>query len=323
MSIALFFLVPAGLLAIAWSFCFVGCVLNTHGTAPPLTYSDVVLGEDSLLAYWPLNDAQNAGTPLTGSLLNSSSFGTAKDHSTNNHDGTYVVPPLYPDPPIATSAPIPGGQAALDPTSLSIVPGDSGTTAILNPSSTDFAGGYVSIPWSTQSPPKLDQFTFEAWIQPGWTAKGAAHVLFGALASDSTGFVIAIEETGNFLQVVVGDGMMATPHNSGVTIDLTTATYIAVTGDSGSGTFTFFAEADGGMPMNDSVSGTGYKATDPTQQPVTFFIAAGRNAQAPRTNDGDVNGAPEFPFVGLMQSAALYGSVLTDIDMHFSVGSAG
>ena len=36
MSTTLFFLVPIGMLAVVWSVCFVGCVLQTGGLAAAL-----------------------------------------------------------------------------------------------------------------------------------------------------------------------------------------------------------------------------------------------------------------------------------------------
>ena len=54
MSTTLFFLVPIGMLAVVWSVCFVGCVFQTGGLEPP--YSNAILEESSLVAYWPLSD---------------------------------------------------------------------------------------------------------------------------------------------------------------------------------------------------------------------------------------------------------------------------
>jgi hypothetical protein len=67
---------------------------------------------------------------------------------------------------------------------------------------------------------------------------------------------------------------------------------------------------------------TTYVAVDPTQ-PVTFFIGACDNQDAPRTQAGGP-GAPLVPFQGLIQSVALYNSALepTDLASHFADGAA-
>ena len=91
MSTTLFFLVPIGMLAIVWSVCFVGCVLQTSGLEPP--YSNTILAEASLVAYWPLSDFPNSPPPAGAPALppppaGSTSVGTAQDLSGNNHNGS-------------------------------------------------------------------------------------------------------------------------------------------------------------------------------------------------------------------------------------------
>lgn len=65
-------------------------------------------------------------------------------------------------------------------------------------------------------------------------------------------------------------------------------------------------------------------AADPTQ-PATYFIGAGANELPLRTPTANPDGAPEFPFLGQIQSVALYGSALSNTDLlnHFSAGSPG
>src|SRR6185437_3049336 len=161
MSTMLFFLVPLGMLTVAWSVCFVGCALNTHGQGEPTPYSDTIVDEPGLLAYWPLNDLLNP-ISTTGTTAK------ARDLSGQGRDGTLTIPPPYPS----------GAQAVaksqlLNPPTLargnSIVAGDAGSLVNALPASTDFEGGIVSIPWSTQSWPPLSEFTIEAWIQPKWS----------------------------------------------------------------------------------------------------------------------------------------------------------
>jgi hypothetical protein len=320
-----FFLVPIGLLAVVWSVCFVGCTLPMSGLPGP-PYSNTVLGEMSLLAYWPLNDAMGTPTPLQGSLQGSTSIGTAADLSGKGHAGIYVLPPTYPMNPPAGSAPI-SGTPVVNLGQSSIVPGDvsnsSFTDDLTNPASVDFEGGYVSIPWSTQNPPTLDQFTLEAWIKPNPNLAGFLGVVFSAFLNN-TGFRVLINGQ-NQLEVVIGNGT-ASPMTPTLTaaIDPTDITYIAVTCDP-TGFVTLFAN---GLDQTVTATpqtfpGTGYVAVDPTQ-PVTYFIGAGENEVALRTQNGAM-GAPEFPFLGQIQSVALYGSALstTDLQSHFSAGSPG
>src|SRR6185312_17456066 len=76
MSATLLFLLPIGLVAVVWSLCFVGACFPTSGLPGSSTpYSDLVLNESGILAYWPLSEPQGATQ--------------AKDITGNGHDGTY------------------------------------------------------------------------------------------------------------------------------------------------------------------------------------------------------------------------------------------
>jgi hypothetical protein len=149
MSTTLFFLVPIGMLAVVWSLCFVGACLPVSGL-PPDPYSNIVLAESSLLAYWPLNDAMGAAPPppFPPPPQGSTSVGTAADFSGKGHTGSYLLPPSYPMSPPKGSALI-SGAPILNLQESSIVPGDvsnnTATDKLTNPASVDFEGGYVSI----------------------------------------------------------------------------------------------------------------------------------------------------------------------------------
>jgi len=320
MSTALFFLVPIGTLAIAWSLCFVGCVLNTHGQGNTTYSENSVLTETSLVAYWPLSDL--IGPPLD--MQNQTSGAT--DLSGNNHDGTYIIPPAYPSGMQAVAQ-----SAVLNPPSVargtSIIPGDGGGPKNPFPASADFEGGYVSIPWSTQASPQLDQFTFEAWIKPNWTGSGFLWVVFSAFIND-TGFRILINDQ-NHWEIVIGTGPGNMPNaiDTMVSIDPTspTPTYVAVTCDT-SGVFSLWIN-----PLNDnntppanwtSGSSTNYVAADPSQL-TAIFIGAGANDQPLRTPTMNPMGAPLYPFQGQIQSVALYSSMLdaNDLQSHFVAGA--
>jgi hypothetical protein len=313
MSATLFFLVPIGMLAVVWSLCFVGACFQTSGIPGP-GYSGVVLGEPSLLAYWPLND-------LLTVLDAQGQTSIAGDLSGNHHDGTYTIPPAYPTMP-ASSKPIAQPSLARG---ASIVPGDTQSTKNPFAASADFDGGFVSIPWSTQNSPPLPEFTLEAWIKPKWTGTGFSWVVFGGV-TNTTGFGVYINPN-NLWEFTIGNGTALTTVTSSVQVDLTTATYVAVTCDQ-TGTLTLWinpvSQSDTPNPPPPTPAqtfpNTGYVAADPTQ-PVTFFIGAGAPQEALRTQPGGA-GAPLFPFQGLIQSVALYSSVLdaTDLQTHFTNG---
>jgi Concanavalin A-like lectin/glucanases superfamily len=322
MTTALFFLIPIGLLTVVWSVCFVGCTLPTSGEAAP--FSDLVLKQEpSLLAYWPLNDP--LGSPPLPPPTGSQGIATAVDLSGKNHVGSYLLPPIYPT--LAGSAgpmQMPNGPV-INLQAGSIVPGDAGSTTNSSPNSADFEGGYVSIPWS--APNMLSDFTLEAWIQPNPNGAGLGfnQVIFSALTANNNvfqGFRVLLN-TSNQLALIIGDGTANPPSPSlGTSIDPMTITYIAVTCQSGS--FTLFAAGiDDPATQPQSVGSFNYVAADPTQ-PATYFIGAGENEQALRMQN-NVTGAPEFPFLGQIQSVALYGSALSDSDLqtHFSDGSPG
>src|ERR1700722_17732676 len=172
MSTTLFFLVPIGMLAIVWSLCFVGVCLQTSGLAQP--YSNTILAEPSLVAYWPLSDFPNSQLPAGAPALppppqGSTSAGIAADLSGKNHNGSYINPPAY-----MAGATIPqiGTTPTLNLHQASIVPGDAFAQGSKNlPACVDFEGGYVSIPWAANSQPLTD-FTLEAWVQPKWKVTG-------------------------------------------------------------------------------------------------------------------------------------------------------
>ena len=330
MSTTLFFLIPIGMLAVVWSVCFVGCFLQTSGLEPP--YSNAILAEPSLVAYWPLSDLPNSPPPAGAPALppppqGSTSAGTAQDLSGKNHNGTYIKPPAY-----MPGASIP--QLVTNPTlnlqQASIVPGDAFASGSKNlPFCVDFEGGYVSIPWAANSPPLTD-FTLEAWIQPKWNVTGFNWVVFSAHTGNGTGFAIFIN-TQNQWQLSVGNGTALTPVNTMVPAAVNgSLTYVAMTFVSATQVLSLWinpgTESDSNTPPPPTAAfttQTTYVAVDPTQ-PVTFFIGAGGNQDAPRTQAGGP-GAPLVPFQGLIQSVALYNTALdpTDLASHFQNGTGG
>jgi hypothetical protein len=342
MSTTLFFLVPIGMLAVVWSLCFVGCFLQTSGLAQP--YSNTILAEPSLVAYWPLSDLPNSPPPAGAPALppppqGSTSVGTAQDLSGKNHNGSYINPPIYQsgttflttmgNPPVDL-------KPTLNLHLASIVPGDAFAAGSKNlPACVDFEGGYVSIPWAPNSPPLTD-FTLEAWIKPKWNVTGFNWIIFSARTNNNTGFVIHIDEQ-NQWQFGIGNGAAITAVNTMVPAAVDgSLTYVAVTFESATQVLSLWINpasesSDGNTPAPpptpawppSPATTTPYVAIDPTQ-PVTFFIGAGgnQNAQTPRTQDGGP-GVPLLPFQGLIQSVALYNTALdpTDLASHFQNGA--
>jgi hypothetical protein len=329
MSTTLLLMIPIVILAVVWSLCFVGSCFPTGGLAPP--YSNVILQETSLVAYWPLSDlpGPSPAPPFPPVPAGSTGVGIANDLSGNGHTGSYLVPPAYPS---ATTFPLSMSFAspALTLHQASIVPGDALAQGSKNlPACVNFEGGYVSIPWSSNSP-QLDVFTVEAWVQLNWTQAGNRWVVFGAVTA-TAGFVLFVNENNNWA-IAIGDGSTTNLLDTGIQAPImispkpTGGTYVAVT-----------LAADGLLrlwinPSSDtsapptatwtSPTTVNYAPVDPTQQPLTFFIGAGYNEEPVRTQGG-VIGAPMYPFQGFIQSVALYSSALdaTDLGVHFEEGA--
>jgi hypothetical protein len=332
MSTALFFLVPIGIAAVVWSLCFVGACFPTGGLPGP-PYSNIVLAEPSLVAYWPLSDFANSPPPAGAPALppppqGSTSLGAAQDLSGNNHNGSYINPPAYVP---GTTIPQIGSNPTLNLHQASIVPGDAFAPGSKNlPACVDFEGGYVSIPWAANSP-SLTDFTLEAWIKPKWTVTGFNWVVFSARTNNGTGFVIHIDNQ-NQWQFSIGNGTAIAVINTMVPAAVNgSLTYVAVTFQSATQVLSLWinpgsdtsAAPTPAWPPSPATT-TPYAAIDPTQ-PVTFFIGAGDNQddQTPRTQAGGP-GAPLLPFQGQIQSVALYNTALdpTVLASHFEDGAA-
>src|ERR1700731_3651293 len=238
MSTTLFFLIPIGMLAVVWSVCFVGCVLQTSGLEQP--YSNNILAEPSLVAYWPLSDFPNSQLPAGAPALpplpqGSTGVGIAADLSGKNHNGSYINPPIYQsgttflttmgNPPVDL-------KPTLNLQQPSIVPGDAFAEGSKNlPFCVDFEGGYVSIPWAPNSP-ALTDFTLEAWIKPRWSVMGFNWAVFAARTAVGTGFVIFINAQ-NQWEFAIGNGTAITAVNTMVPAAVNNSlTYVAVTFDS-------------------------------------------------------------------------------------------
>jgi Concanavalin A-like lectin/glucanases superfamily len=312
MSITLFFLIPIGMLAVVWALCFVGCTFPTIGYANP--YTQVILGETDLVAYWPLNDTTEA---------------TAVDLTGHGHNGTYTDPPAYPAFTAGgdTSTAIPNPALALQ--QPSIVKGDVAISESddgginYTPASADFDGYYVSIPWSTQPPVDLTTFTFEAWVQPGWSTSDppATYLLFDTRTPDFTGFAVYIGNNNNW-GVIIGNGAGFTQTDSGQPVVFGFPSYVAVTCDASKTVNVWINPLAVTASPTKQIENSGYAPVDQSAA-LAFFIGAGVPFVPPRTTDNGT-GSPLFPFIGNIQDVALYDGVLsnTDIQSHYMTGFA-
>jgi hypothetical protein len=340
MSTTLFFLVPIGMLAVVWTFCFVGVCFPTSGISQ--AYSNTILQETSLVAYWPLSDLPNSQPPTGAPALpppppNSAFVGTAQDLTGKNHNGTYIIPPRYISGTTFLTTP---GNPPVDnkPTlnlqQTSILPGDAFKPGSKNvPFCADFEGGYVSIPWAAGSP-SLAEFTFEAWVQPKWNSAVFNWDVFSARTNIGTGFVIHIAAINgqNHWVLNIGNGTQLAVFDTNVEAAVDgSLTYVAVTFASTNGTTGTLSlwlnpdSDDTSTPPTANFTQTVTYAAIDQATPVTFFIGAGDNedAQTPRTQDFGA-GPPLVPFQGLIQSVALYNTALqpTDLASHFADGAA-
>jgi Concanavalin A-like lectin/glucanases superfamily len=309
MSTTLLFLAPVGMLAVVWSLYFVGCHFPTTGESSP--YSEAVLLDTNLVAYWPLNDLLNP-LDVQGQTAN------ANDLSGKGHTGAYTIPFPLTNSTQSQSFPVPAVKRG-----TSIVIGDANSSKNPLPASTDFEGGFVSIPWAANSA-DFTQFTVEAWVKPNLSGT-ALWVVFGAI-TPTTGFTLFIDGSSGtpIWQVAVGNGMAnVTVPAPPVSVQNET-TYVAVTCD-GSGNISLWINPDSDTTAPPSpawtAQNTGYVPIDMTQ-PATFFIGAGANDQPLRTQMNGA-GAPLFPFQGEIQSVALYQAMVDpqELETHFSDGA--
>jgi hypothetical protein len=166
MNASLLVALPFALLAIVLLLCFVGCdelfgLDEVRDPTPFHKYTDTILAEPTLVAYWSLGEAAGETTAVDLKA---------------GRNGAYLSQVL-PDDPAFPSAATP------DPPVLKlgengIVVGDTvpphddssaQTTCI------EVNGGYVSVPFDAAlNPTKADGFTIEAWVTVGWSPADTA-----------------------------------------------------------------------------------------------------------------------------------------------------
>jgi hypothetical protein len=331
MSASLIVLLPVILLGIVSLFCFVGCVFHTGGLPPNFTQysSTTVLGNPAIVAYWPLNEA-NDTLP-------------AADLAPNPDNGRYIDPntlpaiylntvPPWPDYKINNS-PSPDIESAGAPGSIAfaqpgIVPGDFGVnttdsdTSVLS-SCLVVNGAYVEVPLASKINPATS-FTLEAWVRVDWTA-GDPHawraVLDARDLNPCTGFAIIAQadenapDTYHWIAVIGNGGTDAAGFTAATSADppitlkdpssgVATSYYLAVTYDGPSQTLILYVD---GLQSGPAVTSAVYvqNTTNP------LWIGAGVPYAPMRPQAAGVVASPLFPFVGALQDVAIYNTALS------------
>jgi hypothetical protein len=308
MTASLLVLVSVALLVLISGFCFVGCVLDTHGLgeSPPdkpfTKYSDTDV-IPTAIAYWPLSEASAAADKPVAQAI-------AKDVVGNNngnytHKGNAPVGmfpcPLIPISPGLDSAPAIGFLAL---GIVSLLPGDAvqpGNDPNILTTGMQVDGGFVTVPFNgVINPPK---FTVECWARPEWTAADApafrAIVDSRTIAAGGTvftGYALIVNEAGNW---------KAAPSE---------AAHVVLTCDGGNATLF----VNGVQAAAKSLGGA---FAPNTQSPLV--IGVGGPWIATRTAGATEPAFPLVPFKGTIQDVAVYNIVLADSDIltHFNDGS--
>jgi hypothetical protein len=308
MSTTLFILLPVGVLAIAWSLCFVGCSLDTMGELSPwYQYQNTVTGTPGLVACWPLDET--SGT-------------TANDIGPNHFNGTYTTGPNVATYNAAQQSDAAPGTFTLN--QPNIVAGDSSgnSASTLNPC-VAFNGGFVKVPWRAALGPPLPkpmkpplQFTIEAWVIPDWTLDDAQNnpSLRVVVASDapgaSQGFALFASPQ-NVWAAMIGDGSKnnTAAAGSNQTIVQGSLYYLVVTYDGSSGKLTLWVNPADTTQAPDKQISSGYV---PVASPISLYIGIGHPDLA----------TPLLPFNGRIQDVAFYNVVLdgNTIETHYANG---
>lgn len=329
MTASLLVLVPVALLVLISGFCFVGCVLDTHGTGvgepPPdkpfTQYSDTdVL--PTAIAYWPLSE------PAVTLNMNPA---IAKD-VVGGHDGKYVNKDnflntfpntaLYPCPgfqlqPGTNSAEAFGGQVLGAP---GIVPGDAvqpqNDPAVLT-TAMFVEGGFVTVPASSAINPPV--FSAECWLRPEWKADSPAIRIFldsRDASAAPAGFALWVNQS-NQWEAWFGVGAGGFFQVNGGAAELGFIAHVVLTFD-GTNAAIFI---NGAKTSSAASVPPGAQFTPNTT--VDLVIGVGGPWLPDRLQPTDQLAFPVFPFLGTIQDVALYDTVLTDADIlkHFNDGS--
>jgi hypothetical protein len=273
-------LVPVLLLAIVALLGFVGCGLDSQGTASPITsdpYTTVVAATPDLVAWWPLKDA---ALPTAAA----DAVGPGPDGSYPGTYGTRADPVGKP----GLSAKSPG---TLNLGQGSLISNDASRGSI------EVDGGYAEVvPFHAEL--NTDQFTLEAWVRTKWTEadEKAYRVVFFSRETAAVHGLQLHANPDNHWEVYVGDN---TPAGKFLTasdpiISLGTTDYLVVTYD--------------GTTLTLYVNGN-----NRGEIAVTYFP----NTVRPLSIGAAVTDPPAsiFPFNGQIAEVALYKRALTDIEV--------
>ncbi len=320
MSMSLVVLLPLMLLGIVGMLCFVGCGLNTHGTADPFSsYSaTTVMLNPAIIAYWPLRETSD--TEPAAELISG---------NTGNYIDPNTAPPLYPwlafavqNPPNpdVLSAAAPGDIAFQQP---GLLQGDA-----VSPDTPDVLfpcvvvnGCYVEVPWNMKFVPQ-GSFTVEAWVRVGWSDTdpdawrfvldmrdlnpGKGFALFAKNDDDQPGkyrwaAIIGNGSSGSAgFDIIPSEELLVTLSGMGTTPD---PVYLALTFNSATNTATLFVDGE------QQGTATSISYLPNTAQPL--WIGAGAPFVTRRPNQSaDQPGSPLFPFHGAIQDVAIYSDAL-------------
>jgi hypothetical protein len=356
MSVSLVVLLPILLLGIVSVFCFVGCVLQTHGI-PFTQYSKLlVLGTQGIAAYWPLDETNDtlpahdgAPNPVPGKYVDPNTLGLAPVTP-----GTIYLWPQVPVPnppgPDAVSAAGPGQLSLGQP---GLVKGDAkqpGDDPSILTTCMTVNGGYVQVPFDPKwNPPS---FTLEAWVQVGWTANTKVDPLAWRAVLDGRG-----QNTQDPNAPCQGFAIMAMPDDKQPPQPPPPAppvppvyhwTVIVGNGASGFAGFSFLHDTGPQITLAnpnpapeqppaapvylavtyDAASMTltlfvdGVQRAQQMNQPFVantaspLYIGAGAPYAPNRQMSGSTSGGPLFPFFGSIQDVAIYSVVLSPTDIH-------
>jgi hypothetical protein len=314
MSASSVVLIPIVLFGVVTALCFVGCVLNTHGSGLPpsfSTYSEItVLGNLNNIAYWPLWEKADTDPAIDRKGGNNGNYIDPATAPAGLYPWPAFSIPNPPNPDLLSAA----GQGSLQLGQLGIVTGD-----YVQPADTTQAtgmlvnGAFVAVPFNAAINP-TPAFTLECWVAVGWfdtdplafravvdcrnDSPGQGFALFAAPDSD---------QSGNYhWQAFIGNGGAGAAGFTSVTstdppITLNTEAppvYLAVAFDGQ--TLILFVNGQESAKINQAT----YVAN--ASQPL--WIGAGAPfvpQRTPQTMPG-VLGSPLFPWVGVIQDVALY-----------------
>jgi hypothetical protein len=290
MSASLMVLIPLALLGLVTALCFVGCVLPVGGLPSDLGpyQGDTIIGTNSLVAFWPLNDKTKA---------------LAAD----------IAPKASPAMPFNG---VYNDAVAIGLTG--IVPGDVPLNSPTRNACASFSGGSVSVMFHAELNPD-PPFTLDCWVQPTWTDTNTHAVVISTNLDPmmNSGYGLFCDEKNMWNAVIglgQGNGFLTTTPTAGTpAASLGKPCYLALTFD-GSVLSVFMTVV--GDPFNPAPVAQATVSVGKFAKSVSalqLFIGKGRPDMPPG----------QYPFMGQIQDVAFYNALLQPADLmtHFNVGS--